>query len=161
MNRPPEIVSKAAFAEEIGVSKPRVSQLVKQGLPLTPAGKVPRLEALAWYRETVTPTRRKAFPDMSFASARDELARLRAERERLALDKDRGELVSRSEAEKAIFERARAERDAWIAWATRIAPALSLELGVEAGALYGALDREVRAQLHELSQTPMELIADE
>lgn len=151
-----ERISKAAFALEIGVSKPRISQLVKQGLPLTDCGKVRRVEALAWYRENIAPNRRKAFSNGSSATAKNQLDALKIERERLALAKDRGHLIDRAIAGKTVFERARMERDAWLAFATRIAPKLALELDADPAQLYTALDREVREHLAALSQQKIE-----
>lgn len=153
---PPESLSKAGFAREIGVSPSRVSQLIKEGLPLTPNGKIPRTAGLAWYQQNIDPNRRKAFNDHPTGSTKSQLEALKVERERLALSKDRGELIDRETARRAIFERARGERDAWIAWSSRMAATLAAELGVDPSALFSALDREVRAQLAELAATPME-----
>ncbi len=48
-------ITKAAFSREIGVSKARVSQLVKLGLPVMPSGRLDRQDALDWYRANITP----------------------------------------------------------------------------------------------------------
>ncbi len=48
-------ITKANFAREIGVSKARVSQLVKLGLPVLPNGRLQRREARDWYRANITP----------------------------------------------------------------------------------------------------------
>src|SRR4051812_24107427 len=42
------IITKAALAAELGVTKPRVSQYVKSGLPVRSDGKLNREEALNW-----------------------------------------------------------------------------------------------------------------
>lgn len=42
------IVTKAAFAVELGVTKGRVSQYLKGGMPVRDDGKVDRVEALNW-----------------------------------------------------------------------------------------------------------------
>lgn len=150
-----EIVPKAVFADAIGVSRGRVSQLVKDGLPVTEDGKVPLAEATAWYRENVAANRRKGFAE---PSAKAELDRLKAERERLALEKARGEVINRDLAKRAAFERARFDRDAWTAWASRVAPTIANKTGADLAKLYAALDREVRTQLAELADTPMEAL---
>jgi hypothetical protein len=53
---------------------------------------------------------------------------------RLELKKREGSLIPREAAERFIFERAREERDALIAWVARVSPALAHELGCEAAA---------------------------
>jgi phage terminase Nu1 subunit (DNA packaging protein) len=151
-------VTKAAFAELIGVSRGRVSQLVKAGLPVDEEGRVPVAEARRWYEENTAPTRRKSAPE---PSARAELDRLKAERERLQLEKLRGEVIGREEARRAAFARARHDRDAWTAWAGRIASSVAVETGADRSKLFAALDREVRVQLAELAATPMGALSDE
>lgn len=154
-NPPPKVVTKAALAEELGLAKSRITQLIAKGLPLTPNGRVPRAEALAWYHDNISPTRRKAMRDKPACDARSQLDDLRIERERLALERDKGQLVNRAAIEKAVFERARAERDAHLAWATRIAAPLAAELGADPTATFAALDRLMREHLSELSGTTL------
>lgn len=49
--RPPmAITTKSALAAELSISKARVSQYVKQGLPVRPDGKLNRDEALNWIK---------------------------------------------------------------------------------------------------------------
>lgn len=74
----------------------------------------------------------------------------------MILTKARGELVPRRVAERVVFERARAERDAHLAWIARTAPVISAEIGCEPSALFAALDRLFREHLVELSETPIE-----
>ena len=50
-----ETITKAAFARELGVSKPRVSQLVQIGLPVLPNGRLDRRAALQWHRDNIIP----------------------------------------------------------------------------------------------------------
>lgn len=152
----PEEVSKAAFAEELGVAKSRVSQLVKMGLPLTVAGKVKRTEALEWYRGNIDADRRKAMTTRQLETPKAKLDALRAEREQIEIQKLRAELVDRKVAEKAIFGRARAERDALLAWVSRIAPQIAAECDADPSAIFAALDREARQHLVELSELPLE-----
>jgi phage terminase Nu1 subunit (DNA packaging protein) len=156
----PEVVTKAAFADELGLSKARITQLVAKGLPVTSSGRIPRKAALAWYEEHVAPHRRKALRATPFhATARGELDQLRVERERLALARDRAELVERAAVERAAFARARADRDALIGWASRVSAQLAAELGADPAAAFVALDRLVREHLAERADTP--LIADD
>ena len=158
---PPPVVSKAAFAEELGVAKSRISQLVSMGLPLTNNGKVPRAEALEWYRANIDPNRRKAMTTRQLETPKAKLDAIRAEREQLELDKARRGLVDRKAAEKAVFERARAERDAHLSWASRAAPILAAELDADPTATYAALDRLIRQHLEDLAKTPWEGLGNE
>ena len=157
---PPRLVTKAEFAEELGVAKSRVSQLVDMGLPVAPNGKVRRSDALAWYAETVDPVRRKGLNGRKGKSSREKLDAVKLDRETLALAKERGEIVDRASAEAAVFERARAERDAWLAWCHRTAPALATATGCDPAALFAALDGAVREQLAELASLPLDLLQD-
>ncbi len=151
-------ISKAAFADRIGVSRSRVSQLIKDGLPITEDGRVPEKEAISWYNANVSKNRTKGPAQLS---AREELDRLKAERERLALEKARGDVINRREASRAAFERARYDRDAWQTWVSRVAPTLANETGADLHKLFAGLDREVRAQLTELSEHPMGALSDD
>ncbi|MEM9764667.1 MAG: hypothetical protein AAF968_19555 [Pseudomonadota bacterium] len=125
-------------------------------MPLTPNGRVPREEAAEWYRANIAAHRRKSDPIPLDAHPRRRLEHLRAEREALELAKARGELIDRSEASRAVFERAKAERDAHLAFVARIAPQLAGELDADPAATFAALDREMRAHLAELAETPLE-----
>lgn len=51
---PPEIITKAELATLLGVSRPRVSQLVRDGLPVRADGKLDREAALGWLRRYAT-----------------------------------------------------------------------------------------------------------
>lgn len=149
-----QVVSKVAFAQMLGLTPPRISQLIAQGLPLTSAGKIPVDEARAWYEANVAPSRRKALADRPPVGARARLDVLKVEQAQLDLDRSRGELVARKLVNAAVFERARAERDAHLAWIARTAPVLALELGCDPAALFSALDRTFRDHLAELAETP-------
>lgn len=155
----PETLSKKGFAAHLGLSPGRVSQLVAQGLPVEPNGRISVERATGWYRRNVDPNRRQASTgagDRLPASGRGDYDRIRAERARLALERERGALVDRAAVERAVFDRARGERDSWIGWSSRAAAALSSELGVDPGAAFAVLDRLVRDQLASLAARPME-----
>jgi phage terminase Nu1 subunit (DNA packaging protein) len=153
---PPPIVTKAAFAEELGLAKSRITQLVAQGMPVTANGRIDREAALAWYRENITPHRRKAEKIAAPGAQRAELDGLKIERERLELARLRGEVVDRAAVERAVFVRARSERDAWSNWSARVAPQLATELRADPAATFAALDRMVREQLAEMAATETE-----
>ena len=44
-------IRKVDLAKEIGVSKARISQLIRRGLPVLPNGTLDRKVALAWIRQ--------------------------------------------------------------------------------------------------------------
>ena len=106
----PETLSKKGFAEHLGITPGRVSQLIAQGLPVEPNGRVNVDRATGWYRRNVDPNRRQASAgDRLPGSSRGEYDRIRAERARLALDRESGALVDRAAVERAVFDRARGE----------------------------------------------------
>ncbi|MFM9860571.1 hypothetical protein RUR49_19095 [Pseudoxanthobacter sp. M-2] len=155
-------ISKGELAKRLGVTAGRVSHFVNRGLPVLPNGRVDLNEALAWYEDNTDPARRKATVQAPIGDgsaprgATAELNRVRAERETLKLAVDRGQLVDREAVERETFTRARAERDAWIGWIGPASAALAADLGAEPAAAYATLDRLVRAQLANLSDTPIE-----
>ena len=158
----PAEMTKTAFAAFLGVTAGRVSQMINDGLPVLPNGKVPLDAANAWYGANVRQT-----SDQSKHSS-NALARIKSEKESaqrdlllIDLERKRGALIDRKAVELALHDRARGERDAHTAWVSRIAPVLASELGVDLAALYAALDREMRLHLQELSETPLtELLND-
>ena len=156
---PPELTKKA-FADRLGVTAGRVSQMIAQGLPVLPNGRVNVEAAEAWVSANVN--------HRSDASkgASDKLAQVKREREeaqrdllRLQLAEKEKRLVDRKGVELALFERARAERDAHMAWVSRIAPELATELQVDLSAVFAFLDREMRRHLEDLASTPLQELA--
>ncbi|MEM6440055.1 MAG: hypothetical protein AAF763_10235 [Pseudomonadota bacterium] len=160
-NGPPPVLSKSAFADELGLTKARVSQLIDKGLPVRADGRLDRAAAFAWYRENVSPSRRKALMEPGHVDPRHELVRIRAEAAQLELDRAKGALIDRAAAEKAIFERARIERDAHLAFFSRAAPQIAAESGADPARLFAAFDRLMREHLAHLAATPMEGLRDE
>ena len=154
--RPAEL-TKTAFAAHLGVTSGRVSQMISDGLPVLPNGKVDVEAGSAWYRANI---RHKS--DGAKRQA-DELSELKVDREKaqrdlllIEIDRKQGNLIDRKSVELALFDRGRAERDAHLAWVQRIAAPLASELGVDLVRLLAALDREMRQHLLELAQTPLE-----
>ena len=158
-------VTKGRFAEMLGVTPGRVSQLIKMGLPVTESGRIHPEIGRRWYDENVAPTRRKNGPGGAERaidrSPRRELDRIRAETAELRLRKEMGELVDRREAERRVFELARRERDGWLAWTHRAAAAIAGDTGADMAAVFGALDREVRGHLETLADAAMAVPAGE
>lgn len=153
-------ITKGAFAALIGVTPGRVSQMVKDGLPVLPSGRLHRDSAVTWYRANVAQKADSARQSAgALSSAKLEREQLNAELLRLELDQKRGVLIDRATVERTLFERGRAERDAHLAWVQRIAPQLATELGVDLSALFAGLDREMRRHLAELAATPLSELA--
>ncbi|MFG1287923.1 hypothetical protein [Xanthobacter versatilis] len=158
--RPPDTMSKKGFAELIGVSPGRVSQLIAAGLPVEPNGRIHVERGKAWVAANVDPNRRRASLDegprhsaaLTPRAARDvseaEIARLKAER--LG-----GALIDRRATLRTIETRARAERDAWIGWVHRAAPDIVRLTNGDLAAVVPLLDRLVREQLTLLADLPL------
>jgi hypothetical protein len=161
-----------------------VSQLIAEGLPVGDDGRIDVETGWAWIAQHVDPDRRRGggrakgapraepvnVPDQNIkptaapgllstvANLRGHKLAREAQLLELALQRKRGELVDRAEAEAAIFARARQERDAWLAFSSRAAAVLAAEAGVDPGRSFPVLDRIVREHLAELAATPLKLI---
>ncbi len=158
---PPDIVTKRGFADLLEVHPSRITQLVAQGLPVEPNGRISVSKASAWIDANLDPDRRKVLrpsdkqPLGAAKSARAEFDRIRTDRARLELEKARGALVDRKAVESAIFARARAERDAHLAWAARLAPIVATRFGIDHVAVLELLDAELRRHLQDLADRPL------
>jgi len=62
----------------------------------------------------------------------------------MRIEREQGKLIDADEARRTVFARARAERDAHLAWVQRTAPLLAAELGADPRATFAALDRMMR-----------------
>lgn len=76
---------------------------------------------------------------------------IKAQTSRLKLQQLKGELVDRSAALAHVFKLARAERDAWIGWPSRISAQMAAELEVDAHTMHVTLEQYVRQHLSELA----------
>lgn len=70
----------------------------------------------------------------------------------IAARKDAGNLIEVDRAEAVMFEAARAARDAWQGFPTRIGPLLAADLDVDADRVVEALTVHVQQQLEQLGQ---------
>jgi hypothetical protein len=93
-------------------------------------------------------------PTLAEAKRLHELVKV--QRAKLALERERGDLVSKDVVSAALFSWARQERDSWLAWCRRVVPLIATETGANAGTLFAALDRHVREQLHDLAEPRIE-----
>jgi len=135
--------------------------LAKQGLP-SEQGKIPVRKARAWIAANLDSARKDHWGGTGGAAPKS-LNDFRRERERqkvqageLDLAKARGELVARAEVRKFLADRARMERDSWLAWASAASARLSAATGHPVDRLFAALEREVRDHLQSLSERTLE-----
>ena len=89
-------------------------------------------------------------------SARGQRDVAEAEISRLKAEKMAGRLIDQRATLRAVEGRARFERDSWIGWVNRAAPAVASEAGADLALVVAIFDREVRAQLAALAATPLE-----
>ncbi|KZK75384.1 hypothetical protein PsW64_05288 [Pseudovibrio sp. W64] len=152
--------TKAQFADILGMSRGRVSQLIKEGLPTLGNGRIDIKLGKAWYVANTSAAKRKSLVDAPPLTPKGELERIKAELAKLELERELGNIIDKHAAQKAIFERARGERDAWMGWASRAASTLSAELGSDPRETYAILDRIVRDHLADLAETPLKDLAN-
>jgi hypothetical protein len=151
-------LSKSEFAAAVGVSPGRVSQLVRDGLPVEADGRVNIDAGKAWIAANIDPRRRRALPSdtASRRSSRAERDSAEAEIAKLRAARLAGDVIDRDATLCAIETRARFERDAWIGWTNRAAPEIARTVNADLAAIVAVLDRLVRDQLATLAATPVE-----
>lgn len=159
--------SKSQFAARVGLSKGRISQLVAAGLSVRGDGKIDIEAGLEWLEANLDPAKRnkggtKHEPTNDSMPSLGEVRRMhllvQIERAKIALKQERGDLIDANQATVTVFNRARAERDAHIAWVQRSAPILAGELGCDAAQMFAALDRLMREHLEHLADTPLDVL---
>lgn len=153
------LLSKAAFARSLGVSPTRVTRYVADGLPVRPGGKIDEDEGRRWIAENVDGHRQAAAKPSVASTAAGQAAQVRTAKmlrdirlRDLEIKQREGELVSREDVARAVFGRARFERDAWIGFSSRASVALAAELGTDPARTFAAMDRLVREHLADLSR---------
>ncbi|MDY7558972.1 MULTISPECIES: hypothetical protein [unclassified Pseudomonas] len=75
----------------------------------------------------------------------------------LDYERKSGELVELAVAETILFDQARASRDAWLNWPTRIGPLVAADLGLEADRIVDTLTNYVHQHLQQLGQPENEV----
>ena len=93
----------------------------------------------------------------SLAEAKRVHELVKVQRAKLALERERDELVSRDAVRIAVFSWARQERDSWLAWCRRVVPLIASETGANPGTLFAALDRHVREHLNDLAEPVLDI----
>lgn len=169
-------ISIRAYARERGVSDAAVRKAIKTGR-ITPEadGTIDSVRAdREWARNTDVAQQRgqsRAVPDAAVASVRETLGEtpiaagggttllqartanevLKAQTGKVRLARLKGDLVDRSQAIAHVFKLARAERDAWLNWPSRVSAQMAAALQVDPHVLHVALDRAVRDHLNEMA----------
>ncbi len=161
------IEAKTAFAARVGLTKGRISQLIAEGLPVRHDGKIDVDAGLAWIEDNLDPARRNkggsptgTGKSATLAEARRLHEIVKVQRAKLAFEREKGLLIDAEAAERTVFARAKAERDAHIAWVQRSAPIMAAELGIQTGPVFTVLDRLMREHLEHLAETPLRDLFD-
>ena len=156
----PSGLTQTAYAKRVKISRGRVGQLIDDGLPVTADGKINPAIADRWIAEHVDRERRaaerrgrQAPVSAAVADVRRQKLSADARLAELELRRREGSLVAKSEVERFVFARAQMERDRWLGFIARTAPVLASELDVDLSKAFSFLDRVIRAQLLELSDT--------
>lgn len=75
----------------------------------------------------------------------------------LDYERKSGELVELAVAETILFDQARASRDAWLNWPTRVGPLVAADLGLEADRVVETLTDYVHQHLQQLGKPETEV----
>lgn len=153
----PKTLRKGDFAKLVGVSPGRVSQMVADGMPVDPNGRIDVARGKLWIQANVSPTRSAAQartdPELPFAATRDasaervRLLREQADHAALKNAEKRRELLPASEVERAWANVLRDVRAAMLALPSRIQQRLSHLSAAE----IDLIDREIRDVLSEVA----------
>ena len=149
-------LSKKGFAEHIGLTPGRISQLIERGLPVTPQGRIDVADGEAWYSANVDQNRARAGKLADDDEVETERG-LRAEQVRHMQLKNAamaGDLLDRDTTLRTVESIARLNRDAWMGWSARTAAELAKATGAPMETVAPLLDRLVRDQLDQLSKMP-------
>ncbi len=153
-----EYLSRAAFGRLVKLADARVRRLIEDGMPCD-AGKIPVAKAQAWMAAHVDTSRRNNWQGAKAGESLNDFRRQREQQKveagKIELAKAKGELVEKAQVRKFISDRARMERDQWIAWASAVSGRLAAQIGADAGRVFGVLEAEVREQLSRLSERPL------
>lgn len=161
-------ITAAAYARYRGVSQVAVHKAIKTGRITTlPDGSIDPDEADRQWEENSLPRkdsgkRTEDYDDIvlpdgqsggtSLLQARTVNEVLKVKLNKLELARRKNELVERDKAIAHVFNLARAERDAWLNWPSRVSSQLAAKLGADAHAMHVALETAVREHLQELSE---------
>ena len=168
-------LSKSAYACHRGVSEAAIRKAIKTGrITMNPDGTIdPRKADVEWEQTTIrvkaapfsAPKAKATASSKMLNDRRDALAQspssttylqaktahevLKVQTSKVRLQSLKGDLIDRKQALTHVFQLARALRDSWLNWPTRIASVMAEELNVNAHTLQMTLDHYVRAHLLE------------
>ncbi|WP_233869653.1 hypothetical protein [Paraburkholderia adhaesiva] len=159
-----DTISIREFARREGVSDTLVHQALKQGRLVRAADG--RMDAArvgtAWRGDaTAKPGAKSGAPDLQSGTVRGvaygEALRLKenwlALLRRLEYEHKSGSLVEVSVAQTVVFDLCREQRDAWLAWPSKVAPFLAIEFGIaDLERLTATLAAHVHDQLADLGE---------
>jgi phage terminase Nu1 subunit (DNA packaging protein) len=149
-------MTRAEYAEHIGVSVRRVAKLVSEGMPLRKDRLIDAAKADAWIAQNIDDDRR-ASAKGTVTEARNAKLTAEAAIANLKAQRVRGELVERAQIELFLKTRAVFERDAWLSIASSKARELAAACGCDVSTAFAILDKIVREQLCELARVPVVL----
>jgi hypothetical protein len=169
-------ISIRAYSRHRGVSDTAVHKAIQSGRITTePDGTIDMTKADAqWEANTNKAQQRstqKAVPTAALETVDDTLREsgmgtggsttyvqartanevIKAQTSKLKYQQLKGELVDRAQALAHVFKLARAERDAWGGWPSRVSAQMAAELDVDAHTMYVTLEQYVRQHLSELA----------
>jgi len=166
-------MSRRAYAKHRGISEAAVRKALSSGrITLEADGKIdPDKADQQWQANTnQSQQRAKSSPNVAVEAPSDTLndnsigsgnttymqARvanevLKAQTARLKLQQQKNELVDRDKALSHVFKLARAERDAWLSWPSRISSQMAADLNIDAHLMHVTLEKYVREHLNELA----------
>jgi hypothetical protein len=155
-------LSRRAFAKSQGISEARVRQFVERGLPVTPDNKIDPVAAKRWIEANLDHQRRNGWkgegsePEgSSLADMKRSHEQIRIQQAQLDLDRSRGLLIPRSDVKRFLEARGRLDRDAHLAFVSRLSAMLAGEFDVDPAQLHARLEAEMREHLRTLAETPV------
>lgn len=166
-------VSIREYARLRGVSDAAVRKAIKTGRITLGADKTldPVAANAQWQRNTDASQQRTTVPQSqpetrtrqvssdsmnsggtTFTQARTVNEVVKAQTGKVKLAKMKGDLIDRSQAIAHVFKCARAERDAWLNWPSRVSATMAAVLKVDAHSMHVSLESAVREHLQELGE---------
>lgn len=119
------IITKAELSRELGVSKARVSQYIREGLPVRDDGKIEAEAAFAWVAANVDKSRIAAAQDPALNRQRVRLMEAKAEALEIKNAIRRGDLVKKSDVLAELQDKIIPARSKLLAIPDRAAPQLA------------------------------------
>ncbi|MFN7610848.1 MAG: elements of external origin [bacterium] len=108
--------------------------------------------ALDAVRDTLKETGAPTHGGTTYMQARTANEVLKAQTNRVRLQKLKGELIDRAKVMAHVFTLGRQERDAWLTWPARISAQMASDLGADPHTTHVTLEHYVRQHLAELAE---------